>query len=237
MIIKRIHFVLDKTTKVDTAQKVILKRYRNYPPHQSNVIVVIGGDGFMLETLKKYQKYKKPFYGMNRGTFGFLMNKFKSKNIIKSISKAKQVSISPLEMHAITNDKLKKSAIAINEVSLLRQSRQAAVLRILNGKKILIKRLIGDGVLVSTPAGSTAYNLSVHGPILSLNSKKIAITPISAFRPRRWKGKIASSSSIIKIMNLNKKKRPISVVADNVEVRNINSVKIKVNNHIKFKLL
>ena len=237
MIIKRIHFVLDKTTKVDTAQKVILKRYRNYPPHQSNVIVVIGGDGFMLETLKRYQKYKKPFYGMNRGTFGFLMNKFKSKNIIKSISKAKQVSISPLEMHAITNDKLKKSAIAINEVSLLRQSRQAAFLRILNGKKILIKRLIGDGVLVSTPAGSTAYNLSVHGPILSLNSKKIAITPISAFRPRRWKGKIASSSSIIKIMNLNKKKRPISVVADNVEVRNINSVKIKVNNHIKFKLL
>ena len=237
MIIKRIHFVLDKTTKVDTAQKVILKRYRNYPPHQSNVIVVIGGDGFMLETLKKYQKYKKPFYGMNRGTFGFLMNKFKSKNIIKSISKAKQVSISPLEMHAITNDKLKKSAIAINEVSLLRQSRQAAFLRILNGKKILIKRLIGDGVLVSTPAGSTAYNLSVHGPILSLNSKKIAITPISAFRPRRWKGKIASSSSIIRIVNLNKKKRPISVVADNVEVRNINSVKIKVNNHIKFKLL
>ena len=237
MIIKRIYFVFDKTTKVDTAQKVILKRYRNYPPYQSNVIVVIGGDGFMLETLKKYQKYKKPFYGMNRGTFGFLMNKFKSKNIIKSISKAKQVSISPLEMHAITNDKLKKSAIAINEVSLLRQSRQAVFLRILNGKKILIKRLIGDGVLVSTPAGSTAYNLSVHGPILSLNSKKIAITPISAFRPRRWKGKIASSSSIIKIMNLNKKKRPISVVADNVEVRNINSVKIKVNNHIKFKLL
>ena len=237
MIIKRIHFVLDKTTKVDTAQKLILKRYRNYPPHQSNVIVVIGGDGFMLGTLKKYQKYKKPFYGMNRGTFGFLMNKFKSKNIIKSISKAKQISISPLEMHAITNDKLKKSAIAINEVSLLRQSRQTASLRISNGKKILIKRLIGDGVLVSTPAGSTAYNLSVHGPILSLNSKKIAITPISAFRPRRWKGKIASSSSIIRIVNLNKKKRPISVVADNVEVRNINSVKIKVNNHIKFKLL
>ena len=191
----------------------------------------------MLETLKKYRKYKKPFYGMNKGTFGFLMNKFKSKNIRKSISKSKAISISALEMHAVTKDNIKKSAIAINEVSLLRQSRQAAFLRISNGKKILIKRLIGDGVLVSTPAGSTAYNLSVHGPILSLNSKKIAITPISAFRPRRWKGKIASSSSIIKIMNLNKKKRPISVVADNVEVRNINSVKIKVNNHIKFKLL
>ena len=140
-------------------------------------------------------------------------------------------------MHAITKYNIKKSSIAINEVSLLRQSRQAASLRISNGKKILIKKLIGDGVLVSTPAGSTAYNLSVHGPILSLNSKKLAITPISAFRPRRWKGKIVSSSSLIKVKNLNNKKRPVSVVADNVEVRNISSVKIKVNKHIKFKLL
>ena len=167
----------------------------------------------------------------------FLMNKFKTKNIKKSILKAKSVTISALEMYAITKDNIKKSAIAINEVSLLRQSRQAASLQISNGKKILIKKLIGDGVLVSTPAGSTAYNLSVHGPILSLNSKKLAITPISAFRPRRWKGKIVSSSSLIKIKNLNNKKRPVSVVADNVEVRNISSVKIRVNNHIKFKLL
>ena len=237
MIFKRLHFVIDKTTKDEAFRKVLLKRYRNYSPNQSNVIVVIGGDGFMLETLKKYRKYNKPFYGMNKGTFGFLMNKFKTKNIKKSISKAKPVSISALEMYAITKDNIKKSAIAINEVSLLRQSRQAASLQISNGKKILIKKLIGDGVLVSTPAGSTAYNLSVHGPILSLNSKKLAITPISAFRPRRWKGKIVSSSSLIKIKNLNNKKRPVSVVADNVEVRNISSVKIRVNNHIKFKLL
>ena len=237
MILKKIHFVIDKTTKDNASQKIILKRYRNYSPNQSNVIVVIGGDGFMLETLKKYRKYNKPFYGMNKGTFGFLMNKFKTKNIKKIIAKAKPVSISALEMHTITKDNIKKSAIAINEVSLLRQSRQAASLRISNGKKILIKKLIGDGVLVSTPAGSTAYNLSVHGPILSLNSKKLAITPISAFRPRRWKGKIVSSSSLIKVKNLNNKKRPVSVVADNVEVRNISSVKIKVNKHIKFKLL
>ena len=237
MISKKLHFAIDKTSTANGSKKILLKRYKNYSPNKSNIIIVIGGDGFMLEILKKYRKYKKPFYGMNRGTFGFLMNKFKTKNINKFINKAKLVSISALQMQAVTKDNIKKSAIAINEVSLLRQSRQAAFLRILNGKKILIKRLIGDGVLVSTPAGSTAYNLSVHGPILSLNSKKIAITPISAFRPRRWKGKIVSSSSIIKIMNLNKKKRPISVVADNVEVRNINSVKIKVNNHIKFKLL
>ena len=237
MNLKKIHFAIDKTTKAVASQKVLLKRYRNYSPHQSNVIVVIGGDGFMLETLKKYRKYKKPFYGMNRGTFGFLMNKFKTKNIKKSITKAKSVSISALEMHAITKDNIKKSAIAINEVSLLRQSRQAAFLRISNGKKILIKKLIGDGVLVSTPAGSTAYNLSVHGPILSLNSKKLAITPISPFRPRRWKGKIISSSSEIKIKNLNVQKRSVSAVADNMEVRNIKNVKIKVNNTIKFKLL
>ena len=140
-------------------------------------------------------------------------------------------------MHAIKKDNKKISAIGINEVSLLRQSKQTASLQICNGKKIIIKKLISDGVLISTPAGSTAYNLSVHGPILSLNSKKLAITPISPFRPRRWKGKIVSSSSLIKIKNLNIKKRPISVVADNIEVRNIKNVKIKINNSIKFKLL
>ena len=237
MISKKIHFAIDTNVKADTSQKALLKRYKNYLPNQSDVIVVIGGDGFMLKTLKKYQKYNKPFYGMNRGTFGFLMNKFKSKNIEKFISRAKTISISVLEMHANTINNVKKTAIAINEISLLRQGRQAASLQIFNGKKIVIKKLISDGVLVSTPAGSTAYNLSVHGPILSLDSKKLAITPISPFRPRRWKGKIVSSSSLIKIKNLNKIKRPISVVADNVEVRNINNVKIRINNDMKFKLL
>ena len=237
MISKKIHFAIDTNVKADTSQKALLKRYKNYLPKQSDVIVVIGGDGFMLKTLKKYQKYNKPFYGMNRGTFGFLMNKFKSKNIEKFISRAKTISISVLEMHANTINNVKKTAIAINEISLLRQGRQAASLQISNGKKIVIKKLISDGVLVSTPAGSTAYNLSVHGPILSLDSKKLAITPISPFRPRRWKGKIVSSSSLIKIKNLNKIKRPISVVADNVEVRNINNVKIRINNDMKFKLL
>tara|TARA_B100001013_G_scaffold314868_1_gene221567 strand:+ start:41 stop:811 length:771 start_codon:yes stop_codon:yes gene_type:complete len=237
MIKKKLYFAIDKNTKTKAFQKVLFKRYGNYSPHRSDIIIVVGGDGFMLKILKKFQKYKKPFYGMNKGTFGFLMNKFKTKNIIKSILNAKLVTISPLEMHAITKNNIKKTAIAINEVSLFREGRQAASLQIINRKKILIKRLICDGVLVSTPAGSTAYNLSVHGPILSLNSKKLAITPISPFRPRRWKGKIVPSSSVIKIKNLNNKKRPTSVVADNVEVRNIKSVKISVNNHIKFKLL
>ena len=233
----RIHFAIDKTIKPNFFKKKLLKDNRNYPPNLSNVIVVIGGDGFMLKILKKYYVYKKPFYGMNKGTFGFLMNKFKINNIEEAISKAKLTTISALEMNSISKNNIKKTAIAINEISLLRQSRQAASLQIFNNKKILIKKLICDGVLISTPAGSTAYNLSVHGPILSLNSKKLAITPISPFRPRRWKGRIVSDMSHIKVKNLNMKKRPVSVTADNVEARNIKSVSIKVNNSIKFKLL
>ena len=233
----KFHFIFDKQKKNIEVRKIFLNKYRNYPLHLSNVIVVLGGDGFMLQTLKKYQKYNKPFYGINRGTFGFLMNKFKTYDVNKSISKAKQIFISPLQIKAITKNRKTFSAIAINEISLLRQSRQTAALQIFIGKKILIKKLVCDGVLVSTPAGSTAYNLSVSGPILSLNSKKLAITPISPFRPRRWKGKIVSSSSLIRIQNLNIHKRSVSVVADNIEVRNIKRVFIKMNNSIKFKLL
>ena len=203
MIAIRTHFAIDKTTCIKSFEKKIIQRYKKYSPKKCNVIIVIGGDGFMLQTLKRYQRYKKPFYGMNKGTFGFLMNKFKIKNIKKNISKANQISISPLLMNVFTKNKNKKTAIAVNEVSLLRQSKQTASLQIKNGKKILIKKLVSDGVMVSTPAGSTAYNLSVYGPILSLNSNKLAITPISPFRSRRWKGKIVNDTSIIKIENLN----------------------------------
>ena len=237
MIIKKIHFVIDNTNKAKPFRKKIYKKYKNYSPKISDVIVVLGGDGFMLQTLKKYQKFNKPFYGMNRGTFGFLMNKFKLQNLENNISRSKSVSISPLEAKVTTKKNKIQSAFAINEVSLLRQSRQTASLRIVSGKKVIIKKLISDGVIISTPAGSTAYNLSVHGPILSINSKKIAVTPISPFRPRRWKGKILSSSTMVKIINLNIKKRPVSVVADNLEFRNITNVLIKANNSIKFKLL
>ena len=168
--------------------------------------------------------------------FSWVFNKVQI-NIEKNISRSKLVSISPLEAKVTTKKNKILSAFAINEVSLLRQSRQTASLQIISGKKIMIKKLVSDGVIISTPAGSTAYNLSVHGPILSINSKKIAVTPISPFRPRRWKGKILPSSTLIKIINLNIKKRPVSVVADNLEVRNIKNVKIKTNNSIKFKLL
>ena len=202
-----------------------------------NLIIVIGGDGFMLQTLKKFYKLKKPFYGINSGNYGFLMNKFSNKNTIKNLLKAKSITISPLKM-IVKNKfgKIKKS-IAINEVSVLRQSKQAASLLINNGSKKIIKKLVSDGVLVSTPAGSTAYNLSVHGPILNLDSKKLSIAPISPFRPRRWRGKIVSIKSKIIIKNLNPKKRPISAVADNFEVRNAKLILIKKDYKIKFNLL
>ena len=234
---KRYHFVFDKGKTNNKIKKILLRRFNNFDPNISNVIVVLGGDGFMLQVLKKYQKYKKPFYGINTGTFGFLMNKYKNQDLDKVISKTKLISISPLEMKVLTKSGKEFRAIAINEISLLRQSRQTASLQIMNKNKIINKKLICDGVLVSTSAGSTAYNLSVNGPILSLDSKKLAVTPISPFRPRRWKGKIVSLSSVIRIKNLNIQKRSVSAVADNLEVRNIKSVIVKNNYKIKFKLL
>ena len=218
-------------------KKFLLNNFKKNKSLKSNLIIVIGGDGFMLKTLKKNKNSLKFFYGINSGNYGFLMNKFSAKHTIKNLSKAKMITISPLEMIVKNKQGLIKKSIAINEVSILRQSKQAASLLIQNGKKIIIKKLISDGVLVSTPAGSTAYNLSVHGPILSLNSNRLSISPISAFRPRRWKGKIVSHRSTIMIKNLNPKKRPISAVADNHEFRNAKKITIKTNYKIKFKLL
>ena len=233
----KLQIISDKNKKSLKIKKLVIEKINIQQFKKDNLIIVIGGDGFMLETLKKNKNYNKQFYGINSGSYGFLMNKFKSYDLDKNISKANLVSISPLQMKVL-NDKNKIiSAIAINEISLLRQSRQTASLQISIGKRILIKKLISDGVLISTPAGSTAYNLSVNGPILSLNSKKLAITPISPFRPRRWKGFVTSTTSKIKIKNLNIKKRSVSVVADNLEVRNIKIVNVKINNAIKFKLL
>ena len=157
----------------------------------------------MLQTLKKYYKLNKPFYGINSGNYGFLMNKFSKDKTYKKILQAKKIKISPLSMTVKTKKGNIKKGIAINEVSILRQSKQAASIQVVSGRTKIIKKLISDGILVSTPAGSTAYNLSVHGPILNLNSKKLSISPISPFRPRRWKGKIVSDNSTIIIKNLN----------------------------------
>ena len=234
---KKIQIISDKNKKSHKIKSVLFNKLKNLDTVKSNIIIVIGGDGFMLQTLKKNRNSKKFFYGINSGNYGFLMNKFSSKNMIKNLSKAKMITISPLEMTVKNRKNHVRKYLAINEVSILRQSRQAASLSINHGSKQIIKKLISDGVLVSTPAGSTAYNLSVHGPILSLNSKKLSISPISPFRPRRWRGKVVSDRSQITIKNLNPNKRPISAVADNIEVRNAKNIIIKTNQKIKFNLL
>ena len=229
--------ISDKNKKSLKIKYFLLKNIKAISNLKSQVTIVIGGDGFMLQTLKKNKDSSRLFYGINSGNYGFLMNKFSPKKTIKNLSKAKMIVISPLEMKVKNKYGLIKKTLAINEVSVLRQSRQAASLSIKVGSKLIIKKLVSDGVLVSTPAGSTAYNLSVYGPILSLNSKKLSIAPISAFRPRRWMGKIVSEKSSIAINNLNPAKRPISAVADNIEVRNAKNIFIKTNNKIKFNLL
>ena len=229
--------ISDKNKKSAKIKNLLFNKIKNYQFKKDNLVIVIGGDGFMLKILKKNKNLKKNFYGINSGNYGFLMNRFSSKNIIKNLSKANMISISPLEMIVKNKNNQIKKSLAINEVSVLRQSRQAASLSIKQGSNQIIKKLVSDGVLVSTPAGSTAYNLSVHGPILSLNSKKLSIAPISPFRPRRWKGRVVNDKSKITITNLNPLKRPISAVADNLEVRNAKSIIIKTNKKIKFNLL
>ena len=234
---KKINIISDKNIKSKKIKFLLIKKLKKVKYLRPNLRIIIGGDGFMLKTLKKNKNLKNIFYGINSGNYGFLMNKFSKEKIIKNLNKSKVTTISPLEMKVINNKNSVKNYLAINEVSILRQSRQAANLSIKLNSKFIMKKLVSDGVLISTPAGSTAYNLSVHGPILNLNSKKISIAPISAFRPRRWLGKIVSDRSNIMITNLNSAKRPVSAVADNLEVRNAKKIIVKVQKKIKFKLL
>ena len=233
----KLSLISDKNKKSLKIKSYLIKHNKFLSFSKADTIIVIGGDGFMLQTLKNNKNSKKKFYGINSGNYGFLMNKFAKEKTIKNVSKSKQITISPLEMIVKSKFGTSRKALAINEVSILRQSRQAASISISSNKKKIIKELVSDGVLVSTPAGSTAYNLSVYGPILSLNSKKLSIAPISAFRPRRWKGRTVSDTSKIEIRNLDIKKRPISAVADNIEFRNAKSIIIKTDNKIKFNLL
>ena len=229
--------ISDKNSKSLKLRNSILKKIKNFKNEFKNIAIVIGGDGFMLQTLKKNNNKKLRFYGINSGNYGFLMNKFSLENLYKNLKSSKVISISPLEMIVKNKKNILKKYLAINEVSILRQSRQTASISIKKDSNYIIKKLVSDGVLVSTPAGSTAYNLSVHGPILSLNSKKLSIAPISTFSPRRWKAKIVSDKSKIVIKNLNPSKRPVMAVADNIEIRNAKVVSIKSNKKIKFNLL
>ena len=233
----KLFFDFDKTYKAQKEKRKFLKIYKSFSPNSADVFVIAGGDGFMLKKIRQLHKFKKPFYGLNCGTFGFLMNKIRKESLVKIIKNSKKLTINPLRLNSVDKNKRKKSLIAINEISLFRQTKQTVNLMIKIGKKILLKKLVGDGVLVSTPAGSTAYNMSVYGPILSLNSNLLAVTPISPFRPRRWKGKIISNKSNINFINLDIKKRPVSAVADNIELRNIKSLKIQSVKNIKINLL
>ena len=232
-----VHLVFDKTKNSLKIRSFLTKKIRTTTLKKSNIIIVLGGDGFMLQTLKKLYKFKKPFYGINSGNYGFLMNKFSNKNFIRNLKNSSSVKIHPLQMIVRTKNKQLKKLIAINEVSILRQGKQASSISISTNKKNITKNLISDGVLISTPAGSTAYNLSVHGPILSLDSNKLAVTPISPFRPRRWRGIIVTDKSKIIIKNLDLNKRPIRAVADNLEVRNAKIINISINKKIRFNLM
>ena len=233
----KVYLVIDKTKQSLKIKNTLEKKINLTTLKKSDIIIVLGGDGFMLQTLKKFYQFNKPFYGINSGNYGFLMNKFSDKNFLKNLKDSQVVKIHPLKtIIKNKNNEIKKS-IAINEVSILRQSKQASSISVTTNNKNIIKNLISDGILVSTPAGSTAYNLSAHGPILNLNSNKLAVTPISPFRPRRWKGIIINDKSIITIKNLDVIKRPIIAVADNYEVRNAKVITIKANKKISFYLL
>lgn len=202
-------------------------RYAAVPPERADVIVPLGGDGFMLETLHRYRSRGVPFYGMHRGSVGFLMNAYAPDGLTERIAAAVAVRIKPLEMIAVDKDGAEHRALAINEVSLLRERRQAAKIRITIDAVVRLDELLADGVLVATPVGSTAYNLSVHGPIVPLGAGVLALTPISAFRPRRWRGALLPHGARVRFEILESDKRPVSAVADYTEVRNVLTVEVR----------
>lgn len=223
---KRIAFLAADTPQAKAAQRKLAKRYGASEPDSADVVVALGGDGQMLQTLHKFVSTGIPIYGMNRGSVGFLMNDYSETGLMERLAAAELTSIHPLAMTATSADGKTVKGIAFNEVSLLRQRSQAAKLRIAVDNHVRLEELICDGVLLATPAGSTAYNLSAQGPILPIDSPMLALTPISAFRPRRWRGAILPHKAHVTITILEADKRPVAAVADHVEVRNVTTVKI-----------
>jgi len=192
----------------------------------ADVLLVLGGDGFLLQTLREHDDFKKPIYAMNRGTLGFLLNEYNEEGLLERINHAQAVKLCPIRMEAINITGEKKLLKAYNEVSVIRYSAQSANLRVSVDGQVALENLNADGILVSTPAGSTAYNLSAHGPIIPLNSNLLALTPVSPFRPRRWKGALLPNTSTIEIENLDPVKRPIGSAADSQEVRDAQYIKV-----------
>ncbi|PHR91134.1 MAG: NAD kinase [Robiginitomaculum sp.] len=236
---KNIAFVSSKKPEAKQAQQLLMERYGNCDPAHADVIIPLGGDGFMLETIRKHMPLIRkglPVYGMNLGTVGFLMNAYQIDNLAERLRKAKPASISPLKMVAETRNGT-STALAINEISLLRETRQAAHIRIIIDGEVRMEKLMADGILIATPAGSTAYNLSAHGPVLPLGSDVLALTPISAFRPRRWRGALLKNTAKITFQIIQPDKRPVSAVADDTEFRDVTEVTIEQANDIIFTLL
>lgn len=225
---KKIAFVASRTPEAEEARTLLEERYPTVDAAEADILVALGGDGFMLETLHRNMSSGKPIYGMNRGTVGFLLNTYVEDDLLARLENAQVEKMRPLHMQVTTDSGVTQEAYAFNEVSLLRQTRQAANIEVSIDGKVRIECLTCDGCLVSTPAGSTAYNLSAHGPILPIGSGVLALTPISAFRPRRWQGAVLRQDANIKLRILDHYKRPVSAVADAHEVRNIAEVDISV---------
>jgi NAD+ kinase len=224
---RNIAFVASETEEAQAAQRDLVARYGNAPPEGTDIIVALGGDGLMLQTMHRYLTNRIPIYGMNRGSVGFLLNDYREDSLFERLEAAETTVIHPLRMTAYNRQHTKHEALAINEVSLFRQIYQAAKLKISVDSKVRLDELICDGVLVSTPAGSTAYNLSAHGPILPINAPLLALTPISPFRPRRWRGALLPNEAIVLVEVLEPEKRPVSAVADNVEFRDVVAVEVR----------
>ena len=234
---QHIAFVASQTPEACEAYRQLETRYGNADPNTADVIVALGGDGLMLQTLHKFMKSGKPIYGMHRGTVGFLMNEFSVDGLAERIAAAHITVIHPLVMRARDAQGRSHEHRAINEVSLFRQSAQAAHLRILIDGQERLAELVADGVLVATPAGSTAYNLSAQGPIIPINAPLLALTPISPFRPRRWRGALLPDKAKVTIEVKDADKRPVAAVADHDEVRSVRSVDVSMDHSISLNML
>jgi NAD+ kinase len=224
---QKIAFLASKSDNGQVALAEMEKRYGNVKPAEADVIVAMGGDGFMLQTLHRYRQIGKPVFGMKAGTVGFLMNLYRPEDLIERISRAQPAVLKPLEMQAVQESGNTTDLLAFNEVSLLRQTKQAAKIRVSLNGSVRMDELVCDGVMVSTAAGSTAYNLSANGPILPLGSGVLALTPIAPFRPRRWRGAILRSETEIRFEILDHYKRPVSATADSAEVRDVIEVTLR----------
>jgi NAD+ kinase len=233
----RIAFVASNSAEAQVAYEQLVQIYGNDDPHKADVIVALGGDGLMLKTLHDHMRTGKPIYGMHRGTVGFLMNEFSTHDLHARLAAARETIINPLLMRATDVHGKVHIHHAINEVSLFRQTHQAARLRILIDEQERMAELIADGILVATPAGSTAYNLSAQGPILPINAALLALTPISAFRPRRWRGALLPNKAFVVIEVLEGEKRPVAAVADHDEARDVRRVEVITDRTISMRMM